>query len=183
MLAFTALAAAGSSSTPNPILPEPYDLVWSLVIFGLIVLSFKWIMPKLQKVLDERAETIEGGIARAEAAQAEAAAALAGYTEQLKSARAEAARLRDDARAEATQILADARVAATKDVEHVTAAAVRQIEAERQQTIIALRSDVGALASDLASRIVGEALDNDARQQRVIDVFLDELDRSVKAEG
>jgi F-type H+-transporting ATPase subunit b len=176
--------AAEGESVPNPLLPENYDLLWSVVVFAIIVVAFtRWILPKLNKVLDERADTIEGGIERAEKAQREAEAALKEYTEQLTQARAEAARLRDDARAEATQILRDARANAVKDAEHVTETAIRQIEAERQQTVIALRSDVGALAAELASRIVGEALDDDARQQRVIDAFLDELEQSVKAEG
>lgn len=176
--------AAGGDAAPNPLLPANYDLLWSVVVFALIAIAFQhWILPKLTKILDARTEMIEGGIARAEAAQAEAATALKEYTAQLTVARAEAARLRDDARSEAAQILRGARASAVKDAEHVTALAVKQIEAERQQTIIALRSDVGALAAELAGRIVGEALADGARQQRVIDAFLDELDSSVKAEG
>ena len=54
------------------------------------------------------------------------------------------------------------------------------ITAERQQTIVALRSEVGALATELASRIVGESLADDARQQRVIDAFLADLEGTVK---
>jgi F-type H+-transporting ATPase subunit b len=184
MLASIVFAAAGEESAPNPLLPANFDILWSVVVFALIAIAFRfWILPKLTKILDERTETIEGGIARAEAVQVEAAAALKEYTAQLTVARAEAARLRDDARTEAAQILREARASAVKDAEHVTALAVRQIEAERQQTIIALRSDVGALAAELAGRIVGEALADDARQRRVIDAFLDELDSSVKAEG
>jgi F-type H+-transporting ATPase subunit b len=184
MFALTVLAAAEEEAAPNPLLPENYDILWSVVVFALIALAFRvWILPKLNRVLDERTETIEGGIARAEAAQAEAAAALKEYTAQLTLARAEAARLRDDARTEAAQILKEARASAIKDAEHLTALAVKQIEAGRQQTIIALRSDVGALATELAGRIVGEALADNARQQRVVDSFLDELESSAKAEG
>lgn len=184
MLASIAFAAAEEEPAPNPLLPENYDILWSVVVFALIAIAFRvWILPKLNKVLDERAETIEGGIARAEAAQAEAAAALKEYTAQLTMARAEAARLRDDARTEAAQILKEARASAVTEVEHLTAVAIRQIEAGRQQTIIALRSDVGALATELAGRIVGEALADGTRQQRVIDAFLDELETSVRAEG
>ena len=184
MFALTVFAAAEGDATPNPLLPENFDILWSVVVFALIAIAFRaWILPKLNKVLDERAETIEGGIARAAAAQAEAAAALKEHTAQLTTARAEAARLRDDARTEAAQILADARANAVKDAEHLTALAVRQIEAERQQTIIALRSEVGALATELAGRIVGEALADSTRQQRVIDSFLDELESSVRTKA
>ena len=118
---------------------------------------------------------------KAEKAQAEAAAALEEYTAQLTDARAEAARIREDARAEASQILAETREKASKEAERIAAGAQKALEAERQQTIVALRAEVGALATELASRIVGESLADDARQQRVIDAFLDDLESGVKS--
>ena len=51
-----------------------------------------------------------------------------------------------------------------------------QIEAERQQALTALRTEVGNLATELASRIVGESLTDEARQSRMVDRFLDELE-------
>lgn len=182
------VAAEEGSSTFIPILPTNYDVLWSLIIFVLIVGVFMWlVLPKLNKVLDERAELIQGGIDKAETAQAEAAAALEEYTAQLRDARAEAARIREDARAEATQIVSENRARAQHDTERIVETAQKQIEAERQQAVIALRAEVGALATELASRIVGESLADDARQQRVIDAFLDELEASVdssqKAKG
>lgn len=185
------LAAAGDSGQEpagvDLILPAPYDVLWSAVIFLVIVGFFMWkILPKLQKVLDERAETIEGGILKAEQAQAEAAAALEEYTEQLTDARAEAARIREDARAEASQIAAETREKASGDAQRLVDTAKKQIDAERQQAIVSLRGEVGELAAELASRIVGEALTDDARQQRIIDSFLDDLEAQVtssKAKG
>lgn len=187
MIAATLLAAAeehGEEATQNPILPAPYDILWSLVIFGVIAWAFlRFLLPKLQKVLDERAELIEGGIQKAEQAQAEAAAALEEYTAQLTEARAEAARIREDARVEAAQILAESRRRASKDADRIVDTAQRQISAERTQAVISLRSEVGSLATELAGRIVGESLADDARQRRVIDAFLDDLESTVKAEG
>ncbi|MFP5360349.1 MAG: F0F1 ATP synthase subunit B [Actinomycetes bacterium] len=176
--------AAEEGSNQNPVIPAPYDILWSFVIFVIIAVVFtRILLPKLQKVLDERAELIQGGIEKAEKAQAEAAAALEEYTAQLTEARAEAARIREDARVEAAQILAESRRRAGKDAERIVDTAQRQIEAERHQTVIALRAEVGELATELASRIVGESLADDARQQRVIDAFLDDLESTVKAEG
>jgi len=97
----------------------------------------------------------------------------------LTDARAEAARIREDARAEASQILAETREKASKEADRIAAGAQKALEAERQQTIVALRSEVGALATELASRIVGESLADDARQQRVIDAFLTDLEGTV----
>lgn len=183
MGAFIAAAAehGESESSFNPILPTNYDLLWSFVLFVVIVVVFMRVfMPKLQKVLDERAELIEGGISKAEQAQADAAAALEEYTAQLREARAEAAKIREDARSEAGQIVADSREKAVHDAERIAQTSAKQIDAERQQAVVALRSEIGALATELASKIVGEALADDARQQRLIDSFLDELESATK---
>ncbi|MFN3865899.1 MAG: F0F1 ATP synthase subunit B [Demequina sp.] len=170
------------------LIPAAYDILWSAVVFLIVVAVFmRLILPKFQKVLDERAETIEGGILKAEQAQAEAALALEEYTAQLTEARAEAARIREDARAEAGQIVAETRESAAEDAQRLVQTAHKQIGAERQQAIVSLRGEVGALAAELASRIVGESLADDARQQRIIDSFLDDLEAQVsdssKAKG
>lgn len=184
MLPTAILRAAEEGEAVNPLIPANYDILWSLVVFAFITAAFlRWILPRLQKVLDERAEKIEGGILRAERAQEEAAKALEEHTALLTEARAEAARIREDARAEASQIAADAREKASAEASRIVETASRQIEAERQQAVVSLRGEVGVLAAELASRIVGEALADDVRQQRVIDAFLDELDATVKAQG
>jgi F-type H+-transporting ATPase subunit b len=178
------VSAAAEEANPNPLLPEPFEIFWSIIALALIFGAFfKFVLPGLLGTLDRRAELIEGGITKAEKAQAEAAAALEEYTAQLTDARAEAARIREDARVEASQILAETREKASKEAERIAVGAQKSLEAERQQTIVSLRTEVGALATELASRIVGESLADDARQQRVIDAFLDELETTVKAEG
>ncbi|WP_291377515.1 F0F1 ATP synthase subunit B [Demequina sp.] len=169
-----------SGSEFVPIFPTNYDILWSTIIFVIIAVMFmRYLLPKLQKVLDERAELIQGGISKAEQAQADAAAALEEYTAQLRDARTEAARIREDARHEAAQIVADGREKAALDAERISETAGKQIDAERQQAVVSLRADIGSLATELASRIVGESLADDARQQRLIDGFLDELENSV----
>ena len=58
----------------------------------------------------------------------------------------------------------------------LTEQAHQQIEADKAQAINQLRQQVGTLATDLAGRIVGESLEDDARQRRVVDRFLEELE-------
>jgi len=95
--------------------------------------------------------------------------------------RHEAARIREDAREQGATIITEmreqAQTEATRIVEHGKA----QIEVERQQAVASLRAEVGALATGLAGRIVGEALDDEARQSRVIDRFLSELEAEENA--
>lgn len=183
----TAVVAAAHDDGPTGmdlLLPASYDLIWSAILVVLIAIAFyRYVLPKFQAVLDERSEKIEGGLARAENAQAEAAEALAEYQKQLADARAEAARIREEARAEGGVIVSELRAKATGDATRILENAQRQIEAERQQAFISLRAEVGSLATELASKIVGESLADSARQSRVIDRFLDELESSTAADA
>lgn len=177
-----ALAAEDTGSDQNPLLPEAYDIIWSVVIVVVIGFVFiKYVLPKFQAVLDERAEKIQGGLEKAEKSQEEADALLAQYHQQLQEARTEAATIREEARAEGSAIVDDLRRKASADAERIVDAAQRQIEAERQAASVSLRNDVGQLATELASRIVGESLADSARQSRVVDRFLDDLENGAAA--
>ena len=67
---------------------------------------------------------------------------------------------------------------AVQEAGRINENAQRQIESERKAAEVALRNDVGTLATELASKIVGESLTDVARQSRVVDRFLDELEAS-----
>lgn len=177
-----AALAAATTDEPSGIelfLPAAYDVIWSSVVMLIIAVAFyKFILPRLNQVLDERAALIEGGIEKAEAAQKQADEALAQQQQLLAEARAEAAQVREEARAEGTAIVKDLRTKANEEAERISETAHRQIEAERQAAVVSLRTEVGSLATELASKIVGESLEDSARQSRVVDRFLDELEAS-----
>jgi len=174
------------SSTMKPganlFLPPAYDIVWSAVPFALILaFFFFWAMPRFKKILDERAELIEGGIAKAEAAQAEATSQLEQYNAMLAEARAEAAKIREQARVDGGAILAELKEQANTEAARITANATAQIEAERQAALVSLRSEVGSLAIDLASGVIGESLSDDKKATALVDRFLSDLENSEKA--
>ena len=172
-----AIISAATEGGTNPLVPNPWEM---LVVFaGFAVLMYivvKYVVPMFEKTFAERAEAIEGGIAKAEKAQAEASAALEEYKAQLTEASTEANRIREEARAEGAQILADLKEKAAAESARITAQAHAQIESERQAAVVSLRSEVGTLATTLAGRIVGESLDDDARAARVVDRFLADLE-------
>ncbi|WP_427869284.1 F0F1 ATP synthase subunit B [Leucobacter luti] len=177
-----AVFVAAEGSNQNPLLPATYDIVWSAVVFVIILVAFwKVFLPKMQAMLDARAEAIEGNIAKADEAQAKAEAALQEYTAQLASARQEAGEIRDAARADAVKIVAKAKDDATTEQARIAQAAQAQIEAERQSAVVSLRKDVGSLAIDLASSVVGESLSSDQKASALVDRFLADLEASEKA--
>ena len=170
-------AASEGEATPNPLLPASYDLLWSSVVF-VILLAFFWfrVLPNFKKNLDARTEAIEGRLEAAEKAQAEAAAKTANIEAEQAAARAEAAKIRETARAEGAEILAELKEQAAAEAARITATAKAQIEAERQAALVSLRAEVGSLAIDLASSVVGESLKNDKVASSVVDQFLAELE-------
>jgi len=169
---------ADSSSGQDPLIPSGAELVIGLICFIVVFgILGKMLMPRIQKTLAERTDLIEGGLNRSEEAQAEAKELLEQYREQLAEARHEASRMRAEAQEQGAQIIAEMREQAQAEGRRITEAAQSQIEAERQQALISLRAEVGKLATDLASRIVGESLTDEARQRRMVDRFLDEIEQ------
>ncbi|GAA2040114.1 F0F1 ATP synthase subunit B [Agromyces tropicus] len=176
------LRAATEGETPNPVLPAGYDILWSSVCFVIILVFFwRYALPRMQQLLDERAEAIEGNIAKADEAQRKAEAALEEYTAQLADARAEAGRIREGAREDGKRIVAEAKDQASTEAARISASAQAQIEAERQSALVSLRSEVGTIAIDLASGVVGETLSDDAKAKAVVDRFLADLEASEQA--
>ena len=89
------LAAAEGA---NPLIPNPWEILVVVVGFALLMfIVIKFIVPTLEKSYQDRVEAIEGGLAKAEKAQAEANAMMADYESQLADARTEANRIREDA--------------------------------------------------------------------------------------
>lgn len=169
----------------NPLVPDVSELIVGLVVFIIVfAILAKVLMPRITKTLAERTDLIEGGLNRADEAQAEAKRVLEEYRAQLAEARHEASRLREEAKEQGSQIKAELRAQGEAERQRIVEAAHAQIDADRQQAISALRAEVGTMAVDLASRIVGESLEDEARQRGTVDRFLAELEqRSGDAAG
>ncbi|NCZ57251.1 MAG: F0F1 ATP synthase subunit B [Actinobacteria bacterium] len=173
----TVILAAGEKI--NPLVPHTAELIVGAIAFTLLFLVLRSrVVPMFEKAFAARTEAIQGGMERAEKAQLEAQRALVQYNEQLSKAREEAQTLREEARAQGSAIVEELRAKAQEEAARITAAAHASIEAERQQAVTSLRNEVGTLAVELASKIVGEALEDQARQSRIVDRFLDDLENS-----
>jgi len=160
-----------------PLLPHPAELIVGLIAFGILYWIFATkVVPKMEAMYEERAAAIEGGMQQAEEAQAEARAALEKYNTQLAGARTEANEIRESAREQGASIVAEMRTQAQAEAARITESAKRQVEAERQQAVVQLRQEVGTLSTTLASKIVGESLEDEVRQKGIVDRFLADLE-------
>ena len=165
------------SGTQNPLVPSLTELITGLIAFLIVfgVLA-KVLMPRIQQTLQERDRRDRGrpaprrgGAGRGgAAARSVQGAAGRGQARGVTHARA--------GQAEGAQIKAELREQGEAERQRLVDSARAQIDADRQQALTALRAEVGALSVELASRIVGESLQDEARQRRTVDRFLAELE-------
>ena len=175
----TILVASAEGEGHSPVVPILSEVVLALVVVSILyVLVAKFVVPNFEKAYADRTAAIEGGIEEAQSAQKEAQAALEKYTAQLADARHEAAAIREEAREQGAQIVAEMREQAQAESARIVSAAQAQIVAERQQAVAQLKSEVGGMATELASRIVGESLADTDAQRRTVSRFIDELEGS-----
>ena len=173
----TAEGDTGFWATVAPIVPHPLEFFFGIATFAILYFVVKAkVVPRLEQIYADRTAAIEGGMNKAEEAQAQAQAALEQYQAQLGDARAEASRIREDAKAQGSAIIAEMREQAASEASRITETAKKQIDAERQQAVVSLRGDVGRISTELASRIVGESLEDETRQKGIVERFLAELE-------
>ncbi|MDT5026393.1 MAG: F-type H+-transporting ATPase subunit b [Micromonosporaceae bacterium] len=176
--------AEGTPATPNPILPIWQEIVVGSIAFAVLCyVLMKFVFPRMEQTFKARVDAIEGGIKRAEERQAEANALFEQYKIQLAEARTEAAHIREEARSEAEGIRTDVLAKAREESDRIIAAGKEQLNAERQSIVRDLRTEIGSLAVDLASKIVGESLVDEARQRGTVERFLSDLDAAPAAGG
>lgn len=179
-------AGEGGPGWPSalPLLPHPSELIIGLIAFGLMYWIFSSkIVPNMEKMFSERKEAIVGDMTRAERAMDEANDLKRQYEAQLSDARTEAARVREEAREQGAAIIAEMRDQAQAESARILESTQRQIDAERAQAMNQLKGDVGRLSTDLASRIVGESLHDEARQKGIVERFISDLEAGQLASG
>jgi F-type H+-transporting ATPase subunit b len=171
-------SAAALPLAANFLVPNGTFLV-SLLAFAILIYIFgKYIIPPINTAMTSRQEAIRKEFADLEDAQAEARKAEAEYKEQLNNAKHEAARIREEAREQGAQIVQEARDKAQTEADRILEHGHTQLEADRKAAMASLRRDVGSLATNLAGRIVGESMDDDERQGRVVERFLADLEEA-----
>jgi F-type H+-transporting ATPase subunit b len=165
-----------AETPPNPVIPIWQELVVGTIAFAILVFVLgKYVWPRMEETFAARVDAIEGGIKRAEEAQAEANTLLEQYKAQLAEARGEAARIRDEARADAVGIRNEMLEQAREESDRIINAGRESLRAERATIVRELRAEIGDLAVDLAGRIVGDSLADEARRHGTVERFIAEL--------
>jgi len=155
--------------------PHWEELLVGAIAFGILFFfMWKWILPRVNTLLEERRQKIQGEIERAEQTRGEADQILEEYRQQLAGAREESGRIIEEARKTAEQLRKDLLGRAEEEAQGVVARAQDEIRAERDRVFQELRSQIGEISVELAARIVGQSLDESAHQ-RLIDEYIDQV--------
>jgi F-type H+-transporting ATPase subunit b len=171
------LAEEQPAGHPYATLPHVAEIILGLVAFALLVyVLYKYAWPNVVTSHEDTKKQIEGGMARAEAMEADAKAELARSRERLAGADDETARIRDDARADAERIGQDMDAKAADEAERIKAQGQQSLDASRSRTISDLRAETGHQSVELARRIVESALSDDRSRGESVDRFLAELE-------
>ena len=155
-------------------------------LFAFLLILFilgKYVIPPINKAMTARQDAIRKQFADLDQAKADAKSAEDEFRAQIADARHEAARIREEAREQGAAIIAEMREQAQTEANRIVEHAHTQIDADRQHAVTSLRAEVGSLATDLAGRIVGEALEDQARQSRVVERFLADLEAEQSVQG
>ena len=176
MLALLAETAEETNDKAD-LYPHWEELVVGALAFAILFFfMWKWVLPRLNTMLEERRAKIQGELEKAETTRKEADHLLADYRAQLADSKGEANRIIEEARAAADQVRADIQAAANEEAQATVLRAQEEIRVERDRVFSELRAQVGEIAVELAGRVVGQSLDESAHA-RLIDDYIDEVTR------
>ena len=175
------LAQEAAEHEQSPILPAANELIWGTIAFLILVfVMYRTVWPSVDKAFKDRRANIEGKLEEAEREREEADQLLEQYRRRLRDAEDETQRILEEARANAERVRRDLMAKAEADAGRELDQARQAIRAELDQAIRQLRNEVGTLAVELATRVVGDSLDRE-RQLRLVDEYIDELGTQAQA--
>src|SRR5262245_56021423 len=162
-------------SEAKDLYPAAGELIIGLLAFAvLFFFTWKWVLPRVRQVLEERRQAIQGEMEQAEATRKQADQQLEEYRTQIAGAREEANGIIEDARTTADQVRRDTLAKAEEEAQGRLDRAAEEIRAERDRAFQELRGQLGEIAVELAERVVGQSLDDEAHR-RLIDEYIDEV--------
>jgi F-type H+-transporting ATPase subunit b len=157
---------------PSPILPQLNELVWAVILFGLVaIFMMTFAAPRLRSIVEAREAKVRGDLEGAEQARTQAVTVVAEYDKAVAAARAEATAILEQARAEADAVRRDLMASAEADAAAERERAATAVRASTEQAMTELRAPIAAMSVELASKVVERTVDA-AASQGVVDEYL-----------
>ncbi len=163
-----------ANSLTSPAIGLVFWTTLIFIMFFLILKRFAW-KPILSAV-KARDEMIKGSLASAEKARKEMLKLQSDNEAILRKAREERENILKEAREVRDKLIAEAKGKATEEAEKVIQKAKASIEKEKAAAVAGIREQVALLSVEIASKILGEKLQQTGEQGRLIENYLKDLD-------
>jgi F-type H+-transporting ATPase subunit b len=163
-------------AAPGPLTVEPGLMIWTVVVFLLLLLILKrFAYPALLGAVEARERALQQQLDEAERNRAESAALLAEHKKLLADARTQAHGLLVEARTTAEKERALAMEKTLQEQQQLLERARRDIGDERDRAITELRREAVDLSLAAASKLIGERLTSDT-DRKLVQEYLTSLD-------
>jgi len=139
-----------------------------LAVFLIIVFVIgKYILPPINKAMQERQEQIRSSLEAAEAARVDASRADDDRRAALEAARQQAREILAQANQTAEQIRTDAQARGQEEFERIVANADAEVALARQRAVEEAASRMGELVLEVVERIIGREVDAQAHRDLI----------------
>lgn len=164
-------------ASSNFLVPNSTFIVELVAFLIVVFLLGRYVIPPLNKVMDERQQVIRQALADAEEAKRRAADAEVEYKRVVGEARTQARTVVEEANKMAEQVRSERRQQAEQEYERIVTNAYADIEAQARRASEELRQQTADLAIAVAEKVIGEGIDRNA-QSSLIDRTIGEISES-----
>ena len=173
---YASLLILQEEHTPGPLSVDPGLMIWTVVIFVLLlVILQRTAWPAILGAVEAREKALEQQLAEAERNRAEAAKLLEEHRRLLAEAKGQAHAIVVESRQLAEKERAVLLEKAKQEQEELLARARREITAERDRAVAELRREAVDLSLAAASKLIEKRLDSETDRKLVLE-YLATLD-------
>ncbi|MEI7779679.1 MAG: F0F1 ATP synthase subunit B [Actinomycetes bacterium] len=164
------------------LLPNGTFFVELAIFLVIVFLIGKYILPPINKALEERQEHIKSSLEAADVARADAAAADGERRAALEEGRRQAREIVAQANGTADQVRAEAVTKAQVEYDRILAKADSEVAVHRQRAVEEAAGRMGEIVFDTVERVIGREVDATTHRD-LIDAAVNALKADAAAAG
>jgi F-type H+-transporting ATPase subunit b len=169
-------------ASSNFLVPNATFIVELVIFLLLLGVLAKWIVPPINRALDDRMAKIQKDISDAEDAKRQARELEDQYQKTLEQGRADARALRDEAAKLGEQVREELRKQGEEEYRRLIERASQDIEASARRATEQLRGEVAGLVMEVVEKVLGEGISID-NQEQLVQRAISEIDRQASPDG
>ncbi len=162
-----------------PFQPTPGLAIWSVIIFLLFWFIFgKLAFKPIIEALNTREDDIQNALDEAKRAKEEMSSLKSENEALLQKAREERTAMLNEAKETKNAIIAEARDKAKADANKIMADAKVEIENQKKAALAEVKGQVGAIAIDIAEKVLKKELKGNTEQTDLVNKLVAEINQN-----